>query len=109
MKIYISGKITGLPPLDVFASFDEAADSIRMAGHIPVNPANIGALLPGLKWESYMTIAYGIVTDPSIDAIYMLKGWQDSKGAVIEWGWAMARGIEILYQDPADYRKYERR
>ena len=33
------------------------------------------------------------------DAIYMLRGWQDSKGASIEYAKARELGVEILYED----------
>lgn len=32
------------------------------------------------------------------DVIYMLKGWENSVGALKEWNSAHKRGIEIIYQ-----------
>ena len=108
MRIYVSGKITGLPLLQADMKFKCAEDAIRRAGHVPVNPMAIGAVVPGLDWKSYMTIAYGILQDPSIDAIYMLEDWKESKGSVIEWAWAQSRGIEVLYQDPRHYEEQKK-
>lgn len=109
MKIYISGKITGLTMAEAHQQFEKAADRIRAAGHTAINPVSLGALLPGLEWKSYMTMAYGILLDPSVDAVYMLQNWKESDGAVLEWTWAQAKGKRVLYQDPEDYLKYESR
>ena len=35
------------------------------------------------------------------DTIYMLKGWEESKGANREYGFAVARGIKILMEESA--------
>ena len=32
------------------------------------------------------------------DAIFMCKGWRDSKGCLVEWAFAEAIGLTILYQ-----------
>ena len=29
------------------------------------------------------------------DAIYLLKGWQDSKGTILEWQFAVSHGLTI--------------
>ena len=108
MKIYISGKITGLPILEAQEIFEKAVIDIRKRGHIAVSPSWISGILPGMDWTTYMTIAYGIIHDPSVEAVYMLKNWKESRGAIIEWGWAQARGLPVFYQNPADYIKYER-
>ena len=33
------------------------------------------------------------------DAIFICKGWRDSKGCLVEWAFARAIGLTILYQD----------
>lgn len=109
MRIYISGKITGLSKSEAWYNFGQANRKLHSKGHDVVDPISIGEHIPGLDWKSYMTIAYGIIHDPSVNAIYMLKNWPDSPGAVIEWSWAQARGLPVLYEDPAHYEKYERR
>ena len=109
MKIYISGKITGLPKSQAFENFGRVHADLSMRGYDVVDPISIGEHLQGLDWKTYMTIAYGIIHDPSVNAIYMLKDWTDSTGAIIEWSWAQARGLPVIYQDPAHFKKYERR
>lgn len=106
MKIYISGQISGLPLLEAYNNFDKVASEIINRGHTAINPTLITTLLPGLDWKAYMTIAYGILMDPSVDAVYMLRNWKESAGAKLEWIWAQAKGKQIIYQDPNDYRRY---
>ena len=108
MRIYISGKITGLPPEEVLENFMKADRMIRKKGYDTVNPIIVVDPLSDMEWRTYMGIAYAIIHDKSIDAIYMLRNWKRSKGACMEWGWAKAAGIHVYYQDPADYRRFER-
>lgn len=35
------------------------------------------------------------------DAVFMLRGWRDSRGATAEHEEAVARGLEILYEEDA--------
>ena len=107
MKIYVSGKITGLPHLQTLNKFEDAAAKIRKAGHIVINPKILDGILPGLNWKAYMTIAYGVIHDPSIDAMYMLSDWAESKGAIVEWSWAKTKGLRIMYQDPRHRKIFE--
>lgn len=51
-----------------------------------------------------MRIAITILENKEVDAVLMLKGWRESKGAVIERQWAVTHGIPIVYQDPRDRR-----
>ena len=102
MRIYISGKITGLPPEEALDNFMKAERKIREKGYDTINPMVVVAPVPGMEWKTYMGIAYAILHDKSIDAVYMLRNWKRSKGACIEWGWAKAAGIQVFYQDPVD-------
>jgi hypothetical protein len=92
--IYISGPITGLP-LGNKQAFDAMHARIIAAGHIPVNPHVICANLPaGSSHQEYMRvcIAHLAVTD----AIIMLPGWENSRGARAEYMTATWCGVEIL-------------
>ena len=52
----------------------------------------------GLSWDTYMQIARAIIEDPSVEGIHMLRGWEKSKGARLELGWAIARGMQVTYE-----------
>lgn len=77
MKIYIAGRITGNP--DYKRQFDEYADAIERAGHIPLNPA----VLPGgMTPADYMRVCFAMID--SADMIAFLPGYRKSKGAMLE-------------------------
>jgi len=89
MKMYISGPITGLK------QFAQAAKQIEAFGHEPVNPCD-NRLPENPSWEDYMVA--DIIMLFKCDGIYLLKGWEDSKGARIEHFIAQECGIEIINQ-----------
>lgn len=96
MKMYISGKVSGLPLEQVHEKFNLAEVRLRMVGHDPVNPMKLNPT-PGLTWEEYM------LTDIKhlfkCDAILMLPDWGESKGARIERAIAQEHGIKLAYMD----------
>lgn len=90
MKVYISGPMTGRPDYNKPA-FMEAEKIIMEMGHDPVNPAT----LPhdhGRTWGEYMREDIKALMD--CEAILMLDGWIDSRGARIEYELAVSLGIE---------------
>ena len=90
-KIYISGKITN--NANYKADFEAAEFELKAAGFKPVNPAK-EQLPDGATWADYMRHDIKLLCD--CDAIYMLKGWQESAGAKIEHKLARDLGIEII-------------
>ena len=99
MKIYISGKITGTT--DYRERFDAAEDHIKSLGHEPVNPVWIGYMLKismpfEPKYETYMAIDLAVLQE--CDAIYFLKGYEDSNGSRQERIKAAALGLKSFYE-----------
>lgn len=48
-----------------------------------INPAKATAEMPAeTSWEEYMGVALSLLA--TSDAIYLLKGWENSRGAKIE-------------------------
>lgn len=93
MKIYISGGITGCP--GYFENFHAAECLIRKLGATPINPAAVNSVLPDdTDYEDYMKMDY-VMLDMA-DAIYMMPGWKDSKGANREYGYALGKGLIII-------------
>ena len=79
MKIYISGPMTNIKDLNKKA-FSEAAERIKKLGYEVVNPhdiANDGS------WRDAMRQDIKAMMD--CDAIYLLHGYEDSRGAMIEY------------------------
>ena len=75
MKIYISGKITGLPIGEVVAKFRDAERKIRKFGQTPINPLENGLPIEA-EWADQM--GKDIAQLLRADAIYMLPDWQHS-------------------------------
>lgn len=94
MRLYISGPITGLDDLNKPA-FAEAAQQLRAAGHVAINPHDVGQaselLLP---WEEYLK-ADLVAMLLMADALALLPGWVNSRGALLEHHIADALGWEV--------------
>lgn len=91
-RVYIAGPMTGLPEFN-YPAFNEAAAQLRSQGYHVENPAENPAPACG-TWPAYMRIALRQML--SCDLIYLLPGWKESRGAVIEHDLAVTVGIAIL-------------
>lgn len=89
MTIYIAGKMTGEKCYN-FPKFYEVEEMLLSNGHKVLNPAKI-PIMP--KYEMYYPINKAMLD--GADAIYMLDGWEDSKGAVKEYEYAIEKGLLI--------------
>ena len=104
MRIYISGPITGRDWFESFSAFGDAERRIIRERHEAINPMAIS--LYGLSWDLYMRLATEIIGSGEVDGIVMLRGWEKSKGAVIEYQWAKSMGIPIGFQSVMDEKMY---
>jgi len=95
LKVYISGKISGLPLHETKKKFLKAKEEVIFDGNIPVNPFEI-ITDDNLSWKDYMIADIRELFN--CDAIYMLKDWRYSKGARIEKSIAKELGLKIFYQ-----------
>ena len=91
---YVSGMITGLDMADVLASFNSACIFLRSKGFTPLNPLDIAP--KGLTWKEYMQIDLRALR--LCNSIYMMKGWENSRGARLEHWFAKRIGKTIYYQ-----------
>lgn len=92
-RIYISGKISGLPIEEVKAKFQAAEDNIAKIGEVPVNPLKNG-LPDDASWYDHMVKDISMLF--GCDQILMLPCWVHSKGARIEHFIAREIGIEVV-------------
>lgn len=106
MKIYLSGPITGDP--DYKTKFRVAAEQAkrymenRTYEEIQiVNPARIS--IENGTHEEYMEMCFMLLE--KCDVICMLPGWEKSFGAVQEYGYAKAKGIEIEEMRQSEKRR----
>jgi nucleoside 2-deoxyribosyltransferase len=95
MRVYISGKISGLPFPKVKTRFQEMQDFLEELGFEVVNPIKNG-LTESHTWEQH--IARDVELLLPCDAIYMFDGWQDSVGACIEYDIAMRTGKDVWFE-----------
>lgn len=105
MKIYISGKITGLHKRDYRGKFKAAANRLRDQGHTVVDPSRLDVY--DLTYAQYMAIDTTLLS--FCDGIYMLDNWQDSNGAKLEKEYAESLGLKVLYESEERDEKEERK
>ena len=98
-KIYISGKITGLPINEVIGKFQAAEAKIRRFGFDPVSSLRNGLPLEA-NWADQMGKDVALLLQS--DAIYMLSDWQQSEGAMIEYLIARQRRMRIFLAETFD-------
>ena len=95
-RIYLSGPISGTS--DYMSRFAEAEKEIAGKGYSVINPAKVGASLPeDMTYEEIVEIDIHLLE--YADAIYMLRGWQSSRGANREYGYALGAGKDIMKQE----------
>jgi nucleoside 2-deoxyribosyltransferase len=115
-RIYIAGPMTNLPNFN-FPEFFQAAKALTIGGWDVVNPAqhdldtgSVSSYFEGAEgdlmtyaasedFDLTATLLWDLNQVAKCDAIYMLDGWENSKGATAEIGLAKALGKEIIYQN----------
>lgn len=121
MKFYLAGPMTGIPHFN-FPAFNAWADQLRHKGHEVFNPAErdierhggvdisadnvAGDPTHAAKTHGF-SLRDALADDTAYickaaDAIAMLPGWENSKGARAEHALAFALGHTIVYLDSAD-------
>ena len=93
-KIYIAGPMTGLPQFN-YPAFHAAAAELRAQGMEVFNPAEITPPVCG-SWGGYMRQAIAQLVQ--CEAIFLLTGWQGSKGAMLENDIAEKLGMDRYRQ-----------
>ena len=106
-RVYIAGKMSGLPRLG-FELFDAARDRLTAEGHEVVSPADISRRVWKEKYGtefdptgdhsgSYQEYLLADLTElATCDAIYLLSGWETSKGVAAELAFAKCLGLEVI-------------
>ena len=99
MKIYLSGKITGLDKEVYSRQFERAESFYKTSGFDVINPVKIGEEIlkqnPSATWEDFMQ--KDLEALKTCTHIALLEGWEESKGAKMEKAEAEKLGLEIMY------------
>lgn len=99
-RCYIAGPITGIPEAVFKANFAHAKHQVENIGYTPVSPIELNHVHDN-TWEAFMKVDLRAML--TCHAIYMLEGWENSKGATIEWQLAGVLGMEVIYQTNAQH------
>lgn len=102
MRVYVAGPMTGLPQFN-YPAFIAAAEELRRKGYDVVSPAELddpadkaaalaspdGAMLQysqgtGKSWGDFLARDVKLLADDGIEAIVVLDGWEQSRGARLE-------------------------
>lgn len=97
MRIYISGSITN--NRNFRYDFDRAAELLKekFDGCDIVNPAWLHKVYENGTHAEYMKICLQLLK--MSDTIYMLPGWEVSKGARKEYNFAIRHSITVFFSD----------
>jgi len=99
MKLYyISGKITDVSrekERENLEKFNIKDKELRSQGHVVFNPASHE--VEGTTWEQYLAfdIIFIVNNKPTL---YMMKGWEESRGARLEHETALLLNLDIIYE-----------
>jgi hypothetical protein len=96
MKVYIAGPMTGLPDFN-YPAFHALAADLRSAGYVVVNPAENFAGDQTLPYRTYLREAVRSLVD--CDAVALLPGWENSRGAMLERSIAETLGMVLMDVD----------
>ena len=97
--VYIAGPMAGIEHNN-FEAFDAAMRKLYDEGWFVINPADFGHVF-GCKPEGKLLDAVcesERAAIPHLDAIYLLKGWQKSKGAKRELLVALQHDLEVIVE-----------
>ena len=104
MKIYLSGKMTGLSKKKIWNNFQKIEKYLCKRGIVDgegidsvMNPAVTYAMrkFDAFSYEDWLHIDFAMID--ACDAIVLLPNWEDSIGAKREITYAYKHGKEVLY------------
>lgn len=72
MKVYVAGKVTGLPKNEVFRKFNGSVRTLKEGGHAVMSPAVL-VLNEDFEHEDYMHVCYAMID--VCDAVFMQRDW----------------------------------
>ena len=91
--LYLSGPMTGLPEFN-FPAFRAEAERLRALGYAVTNPAEINTDTT-TPWQECLRQDLREMLD--CDAIALMPGWEQSRGANLELHVAHRVGMQILF------------
>ena len=93
-KIYLSGPMTGFPEFN-YPLFNKTAKALRGKGFLVYNPAEYHYVEEDFPLKRAFSEYCGFIINEA-NAVYVLPGWERSKGASAEVALARVFGLEIV-------------
>ena len=94
-KVYISGPIAGFDMEERKLAFLKVQHMLEGLGYLPVNPFDNG-VPDDAHWRVHMRADIAMLL--GCDAIYMMPGWELSKGCKLELDVATSCGIRLMIE-----------
>lgn len=92
-RLYISGPITGVK--NYKRIFQGAKDALTVKGYDVVNPAELTEVIgDSFTYDEILAIDLDLLA--RCDAVVQLPGWENSRGANVEYGYALAADKIII-------------
>jgi hypothetical protein len=117
-QVYLAGPMRGYPLFN-FPAFDNAQADLIAKGFDVVSPADLdrragfnpAALPEDTDWHDASKLGFSLPQAikrdtealQKCDVIYMLKGWESSKGAKAEKALAEWLGLEVMHEEEPQY------
>lgn len=116
MRAYLAGPMSGIPQFN-FPAFDAGAAELRALGYEVVSPAEMddpasrkaamespdgapgSGSSDGETWGDFLARDVKLIADGGIEAIFVLPGWERSRGARLETMVAHLVGIYVYTLD----------
>lgn len=95
-KIYLSGAISVLPIDAARRAFSAAEKVLAAQGWEVVNPMKNGVPVEA-PWEVHL--AEDVLLLLACKAVYMMRGWRESRGARLEHAIATRVSMRIIYEE----------
>ena len=93
--MYISAPITGLSPKVVNKVFSDAEKEVAQLGFNPINPLTLTD--SGMSYGECIGVDIQELID-SASAVYFCKGWEKSKGCMLEFAAAKIYEKEMHFE-----------
>ena len=121
--VYVAGPMRGHEDYN-YPAFDRQADILRQQGWVVINPAEMDKIEgfpdadpkefdPATSYEDREFMRDALRRDimaicNKCTAIYMMSGWETSRGAKAEWAVSKALGLEMYYEAPLPKSEVEK-
>lgn len=92
-RVYVAGRITGLPKEQVQTKFSNITARLADMGYTVVNPAE--ALEDERSWKD--AVRNDIKKMLECDEVHLLPDWKESRGAQLERDIALRLGMQVVY------------